>query len=352
MSALPTTMRAYRVPDWGQKAGFEEVPVPAVGPGQILVKVAGVGLCHSDFYMQEMAADVGTAIGWHMPFTLGHETGGHVAAIGEGIDSVQVGDPVALTSGTSCGHCTYCLAGQDNNCVNGHAGRGFGRDGGLADYVLVESERGVIPLSNLDPATVGPLTDAGATAMHGVKRVLPKLGPGSTAVVIGAGGLGAFALQFLRVLSGAKVIAVDANPARLDVARELGAHEAITGVDDDTVATLRGFTDGLGVTAVLDFAGFDATIAAGLGALRPGGSYGLVGAGFGTLTQDWYNGLPKDGEVFSYQGSTIADTLDVIKLTEDGAVQNPVDVFTFDQVDEAYERLHAGSLKGRAVIKM
>lgn len=353
MSARPATMRAYRVPGWGRPAGFEEVPVPEPGPGQVLVRVAGTGLCHSDLGMQQMPEETCVAMGWQVPFTLGHETGGHVAAIGAGVTTVAVGTPVALTSPSPCGDCSYCRAGSDNNCPHGTAGRGYGRDGGLAPYVLVESERWLVPLRTLDPTTVGPLTDAGTTAMHAVRRVLPRLGPSSTAVVIGAGGLGSFAVQLLRVLSPATVVAVDLHPARLDVARDLGAHEAVIGVDDATTEHLRGLSyDGLGVDAVLDFAGFDDTIRAGTAAVRPGGSYGLVGAGFGTLSAPWYSSLPRDGEVFTFQAGTIADTLEVIRLAEEGRIRNEVDLFSFDQVAEAYERLHAGTLRGRAVITM
>ncbi|WP_440312195.1 NAD(P)-dependent alcohol dehydrogenase [Leucobacter chromiireducens] len=347
---IPSTMQAYRIPAWGEPARFMEVEVPTPGAGEVLVQVAGAGLCHSDFGMQQMPAEYGAALGWQMPFTLGHETGGTVAAIGSGVTKVEVGQAVALVSPSSCGACEFCLTGHDNNCPFGASGRGYGRDGGLAPYVLVDSERALIPLDTLDPATVGPLTDAGNTAMHAVKRVLPKLGAGSSAVVIGAGGLGAFAIQIIRALSGATVIAVDTNPQRLEIALELGAHHTLTGVSDTTVSEIQALTGGIGANAILDFAGFDATIAAGLAATRPGGSYGLVGAGGGKLDAQWFGALPRDGEVFAFQGGTIADTHDVISLAESGAIRNDVDTYPFERVAEAYEDLHAGRLRGRAVI--
>ncbi|WP_461639469.1 alcohol dehydrogenase catalytic domain-containing protein [Leucobacter sp. BZR 635] len=349
---ITNTMRAFRVPGWGEPARFMDAELPSPGPGEILVRVAGASLCHSDISMQQMPQQYGEAMGWQMPFTLGHETGGTVAALGDGVTSLEVGDSVALVSPSSCGACDFCLRGADNNCVFGAVGRGYGRDGGLASHVLVESERGIIPLTTLDPATVGPLTDAGATAIHAVKRVLPKLGAGSTAVIIGAGGLGAFAIQFVRALSGATVIAVDMNADRLGIAKEHGAHHAIEGVNEHTVAALAELTGPHGATVVLDFAGFDATIAAGIAALAPGGSYGLVGAGGGKLDAPWFGGLPRDGEVFTFQGSTIADAHDVIRLAESGAVRNEIDSYNFDQIPEAYADLEAGRLRGRAVIKM
>jgi propanol-preferring alcohol dehydrogenase len=255
-----------------------------------------------------------------------------------------------LVATHSDGTCVYCRAGLDNNCESGAAGRGYGRDGGLAQYMLVSSIRPLIPLKNLDPRHAGPLADAGATSWHAVQRVLPKLTAGSTAVVIGAGGLGSFAVQFLRLLSPARVIAVDLNPARLEYARTLGSHETVSGVSERTLGDLQSLTAGRGAEAVLDFVGVDATIATGLAAVRRTGSYGLIGAGMGKLEQPWFHLLPKDGEVFSFTGSTIADLKAVVALAEQGRLRNDTESFGFDQVPEAYAKLAHGQLLGRAVV--
>ena len=344
------TMRAYRITAWTRGPEVVEVAVPRPGPGQVLVEVAGCGLCHSDFTMMAMPAEVGAAIGWSMPFTLGHETAGRVAALGAGVRGFTEGDAVALVSPASCGECWYCTRAMDNACPNGFAGRGFGRDGGLAEYVLVDHVRGLVPLGSLDPRTAGPLTDAGATSYHAVRRVLPRVFPGGTAVVIGAGGLGAFAVQFLRALTPARVVAVDTNPQRLEPARESGAHDVLTGVGESTTADIRALTDGRGADAVLDFVGVDATIGAGVAATRAGGAYGVIGAAGGRLDAAWYGGLPRDGEVFNFQGSNIADVRDVIGLAQAGLIRNEVETFAFEDVKAAYDRLHHGTLRGRAVV--
>lgn len=360
-------MKAYRITAWQEPPRLVDVDVPRPGPGQVLVKVAGCGLCHSDFTMMGMPAGIAEAIGWRAPFTLGHETAGHVAEIGAAVTAgtgaggnaetgaggiaVKPGDAVALVSPASCGTCWYCVRGLDASCPNGLAGRGYGRDGGLAEYVLVDGVRSLVPLRTLDPATAGPLTDAGATAYHAVRRALPRVHPDGTAVVIGTGGLGVFAVQFLRALSGARVVAVDANPARLDLARELGADDTITGVDDATLGRVMELTGGRGADAVLDFAGADATIAAGVAMVRPAGVFGLAGASGGTLAAPWFGGLPRDGEVFTFQGSSMADVREVVALAERGAVRNVVEVFPLDRVEEAYAKLDKGELRGRAVIQ-
>ncbi|GGJ22388.1 alcohol dehydrogenase catalytic domain-containing protein [Paenarthrobacter histidinolovorans] len=344
-------MRAYRIPTFESTPEWQDVPVPVAGFGQVVIRVAAVGLCHSDLAMQTIPAALGESLGWVAPFTLGHEISGYVHDIGEGVDGLTIGEGVAVAS-PSCGHCWFCVRGESNNCVKGTVGRGFGDDGGLAAYVLVKTPRDIVKLGGLDPVIAAPLTDAGATAFHGVNRVRELLGAESTAVVIGAGGLGSFAVQFLRVLTPARVIAFDMSDDKLNLASELGAHEVLEGVGEATVNEIRERTAGRGADVVLDFVGIDATINAGVAAVRPGGAYGLVGAGGGSLSTPggWYHLLPRDGQVFSYQGSTLADAESVIALAGRGLITSPVETFNADQVEEAYTRLHEGNLRGRAVI--
>jgi propanol-preferring alcohol dehydrogenase len=343
-------MMAYRLVAWERPPEPVEVEVPRPGPGEVLVRVAGNGLCHSDITMGQIPAAVGAALGWQMPFTLGHEIGGWVDELGAGVTGLDTGEPVALVSPSSCGACSWCVRGQDSACPHGAVGRGYGRDGGLASYVLVDSTRAVIKLDALDPMVAGPLTDAGATSYHAVRRVLPKLVPGSTAVVIGEGGLGSFAVQFLATLSPARIVAVDINPARGEVAREMGAHDVLAGVDDSTPQQLRELTRGEGAEAVLDFVGVDATMTAGLASVRKAGAFALVGAGGGTFPRPWFGGLPNEADIFCFQGSSISDARDVLALAAAGLVRSEIDVFPFGRVQEAYERLDAGRLRGRAVV--
>lgn len=348
---MPKTMSAYQLTQWGKAPEIVEVPVPEPGPGEVVVRVAGCGLCHSDLGMMQTPREVGESLGWQMPFTLGHETAGWVAALGPGATGFREGDPVALVTPSSCGHCWYCIRGEDSSCPRGRVGRGYGRDGGLAEFVRVTDTRGLVGLGTLDPSSAGPLTDAGATAFHAVRRALSRVTPGGVVVVIGAGGLGSFAVQYLRLLTTARIVVVDTSDARRAFAHELGAHDTLATAGDATAEQIREMSDGgRGADAVLDFVGVDATISVGAAATRAGGAFGLVGAAGGRLERPWFGGLPQDGEVFSFQGSTIADVHDVIGLARSGAIRNEVEKFPFGEVAEAYRQLAAGVLRGRAVV--
>ena len=345
------TMPAYRVVDWQQPPALVETEVPEPGPGQVRVRVAGCGLCHSDITMTQMPEEFGLALGWQAPFTLGHETAGWIDALGAGVAGFAEGDAVALASPASCGACRWCLRGQENACPNGLVGRGYGRDGGLATHVLVDDIRGLLPIGSLDPAIAGPLTDAGATSYHAVHRVAPHLHADSTVVVQGLGGLGAFVVQILRATTDARVVGIDPNPERRAFGLELGAHDVLEGVDAETPRALREVLGAAGADAVIDLVGTDDTIRTGVGALAAGGALAVVGAAGGTLRRPWYGTLPRDGAVFTFQGSDLADARAVLVLADEGRITVPVDTFTLDEVEAAYEAMQAGTLRGRAVVR-
>ncbi|MDQ1430964.1 MAG: alcohol dehydrogenase, propanol-preferring [Actinomycetota bacterium] len=338
------TMTAYQLVEWGAPPEFREVEVPTPAPDEVLIRVAGVGLCHSDFMFLDSPPGV---IPWSLPFTLGHESAGWVEQLGAEVDDLEIGQAVAVAGIHSCGRCQYCIRGQDNYCPRGASGRGYGEDGGLAHFLVVP-RRELVPLTTLDPRRVGPLTDAGATSYHAVKRALPKLIPGSTAVVIGAGGLGSYAVQFLRRLTGAQVIAVDVVQQRLDLARELGAHVSL--MSDETTSTrVRELTGGLGATAVFDFVGDDTTMKMALATAATLGTVAIVGAGGGTAKVSW-GVLPLECDLYIPMAASIADLHEVIALAETGELRVEVELFDFDRAPDAYERFRQGDLRSRAVV--
>ena len=163
-----------------------------------------------------------------------------------GDSTFTVGDAVAVYGPWGCGHCRSCQLSAENYCERAGELRklapGIGHDGGMAGFMRVP-ERLLIPLGGLDPVDAAPLTDAGLTPYHAIKRSLPLLVPGSTAVVIGAGGLGHLAIQILRTLTTSRIIVVDTNQTKLDQALELGADEALLPADDASRAHPFGYRE-------------------------------------------------------------------------------------------------------------
>lgn len=342
-----TTMRAVRIVSWGGGPQVVDVPVPEPGPGQVRVRVGGCGLCHSDLAMSDLTSDLGTALGWELPFTLGHETAGWVDAWGDGVTGYTEGDPVAVAAPASCGACRWCRRGQEAACPSGDAGRGYGRDGGLAEFVLVDDpRRALVPLGPLDPTTAGPLTDAAATSHHAVARVAPRVGDDSAVVVIGAGGLGGFVVQLMQHLTGARLVVIEPDEARRASAVDLGADAAV----ERTESVGEAIGD-LPVDAVIDLVGTDDTIAAAASLLAPAGALALVGANGGRLRRPWFGTLPRDAEVFTFQGSDRADLDAVVALAAAGHLRLDVTAFPLDRALDAYQALREGTLVGRAVVQ-
>lgn len=338
-------MRAYRLQAWG-RAGYEDVPEPKPGPGEVLVRVGGTGLCATDLKY----ADGGLVSSvYSPPFTLGHEIAGWVEELGAGVGRNVLGEAVALYTMEFCGVCSSCRAGRQNECRNAAGGRGFGKDGGLAQYVLASPQQ-LIKLGTLDPSLAAPLTDAGMTSFHAVRRALPKLGPGSTAVVIGVGGLGSFAVQFLRELTPATIVAVDVTEDRMLAAASLGAAHTICSSDQTEVrARVRDLTGGFGAEAVLDFVGSTSTLGISMVASARGGTIVVVGAGGGSLPLQ-RGELPFGCELSYSMGGTLADVEAAVRLAEQGRLTLDVESFGFDQIEDAYAALRDGQVSGRAVV--
>jgi alcohol dehydrogenase, propanol-preferring len=348
---MKKTMRAFRMLKWQEPPELVEIALPEPGPGEVRIKVAGNGVCQSDLHMPHLPPALEKFLGWKMPFTLGHEVGGWIDALGRGVGGFETGQPVAVVSTRSCGHCLECDAGFDNACDWNKLGRGYGMNGGIADFMIVESTRAILPLERLDPRRAGPLTDAGSTSFHGVHRVTDRLGPGRTAFVIGAGGLGSFAIQYLKILTTARIIVADIAPDKRARALELGADECIDGGLENVSAELLKRTEGRGADAVLDFVGTTATIATSIASLAKLGRYALIGAGEGKLEAPLMGALAgKGASICSFVGGTAEDTRAAIELAEQGLLRNDIEFFDIADSAKAFERLAAGKLSGRAVI--
>jgi alcohol dehydrogenase, propanol-preferring len=323
--------------------------VPEPGPGEVLVKVGGAGACHSDLHLLDAPAG---SQSMRLPFTLGHENAGWVETMGPGATGFVPGDPVLVYGPWGCGLCMNCRHGMENYCQTpgkpSPGGLG-GADGGMAEYLLVPSTRYLIPLGDLDPRQAAPLTDAGLTSYHAVKRSVHLLGPGSTAVVIGAGGLGQMAIQMLKALcSATTVVAVDTSADKLRIAKDMGADEVqISG--DDAVTRIRDITKGLGAEVVLDFVGVNPTLTLAAQVARVLGHLTIVGVGNATLPVNFHS-PPHECSVSAPFWGSIPELIEVVGLAQTGKITMLVEHFPLDDAAHAYDLLHHGKIAGRAVI--
>ena len=342
-------MKALQYREIGAEPEVVEVETPEPGPGQVRLKVTAAGACHSDSFLMSLPAEQYV---WGIPLTLGHEGVGIVDKLGEGVTGLELGESVAVYGPQGCGRCYQCAQGKENYCPRaaelGIAPPGLGAPGSMAEYMLVPDARHLLPIGDLDPVANVALTDAGLTPYHAIKMSLPKLVPGSTAVVIGAGGLGHVAIQMLRALTPAMVIALDVNVDKLKLATEVGAHHVFPS-DGQSAERVKELTHGKGATAVFDFVAIQPTLDASHDMVAVEGDVVLVGVGAGTLPSGVL-AAPYDSTVRAPYWGSRSELFEVFDLARTGLVHVETEVFSLDEAPEAYRRLHQGTLRGRAVV--
>ena len=341
-------MQAVRFMGVGRKAQIEDVPRPSPGPGQVLIKIGGAGVCHSDLHVME------EELGFKAPFTLGHENAGWVAALGQGVTGFKEGDPVAVYGPWGCGRCHACQLSMENYCEKwaevGGFGGGLGLDGGMADYMLVPFARLLVPLGDLTPAKAAPLSDAALTPYHAIKRALPHLNAESTVVVLGVGGLGHMALQLLRVLAPVRIVAADVDDKKLEQAKTLGADHIVNNRNASEAAErILEITGRRGAGLVLDCVGVQPTVALGAKLLGRNSVWTIVGLGGGH--HDFHHGSTPYGTSMSipYWGSRV-ELMEVIAMARDGRIHAETTEFPLNQAVDVYSKLKAGHITGRAVL--
>jgi propanol-preferring alcohol dehydrogenase len=343
-------MRALQLIEWKHEPELREVPQPDPGPGQVLVRVGGAGACHSDLHlMHDFEAGM---VPFDPPFTLGHENAGWVEALGDGVHGLEVGQPVAVYGPTGCGRCRRCQLGMENYCERQAElttmAAGLGDDGGMAPYLLVRDPRHLIPLVDLDPVDAAPITDAGLTPYHAVKRSLELLVPGSYALVIGVGGLGHLGVQILQALCPATVIAVDARESALALAADAGAaHGVLAG--DGAAAEIAAITGGRGADVVLDFVGSEATVPLAVASGRSLGHITVVGIGGGSYPFSFFT-VPYEAALATTYWGSIPELIEVLALAERGAIRAQIERVSLADAADAYVRLAAGEVTGRVVV--
>ncbi len=339
-------MKAVRLHKYEQRPVVEEVAEPAVtGPLEVLVRVGGAGLCRTDLHIVEgQWADRSGVV---LPYTLGHENAGWVAEVGGAVTNVAPGDGVILHPLVSCGLCRACRAGDDMHCANGRF-PGIDSDGGMAGLVK-SSARACIKLDpSLAPAQVAALADAGLTAYHAVKKAAPRLYPGATAVVVGAGGLGHIGVQSLVALTPATIIVVDPSQAALELAGELGAQHLVR-ADGQQVRRVLELTGGLGAEVVIDFVGERGAQGDAWAMTRRAGSHFVVGYG-GRIQVDAIDVIATERSVVGNLVGSYNDLAELMVLAAQGKVRLHTRTYPLADVNQAMDDLEAGRLQGRGIL--
>ncbi len=343
-------MKAVQYVTPGEPVQVVDIPKPVPGPGQVLLKITAAGVCHSDIAVQRMPAERVAAMG--LPLTLGHEPVGTIAEFGPGATGeFAVGDSVIVYGPWGCGNCLNCSEGYENYCSE--AGRlgiqppGLGSPGALAEYMIVDSIRHLVPIGDLDPVMAAPLADAALTPYHAIKSAVSKLGAGSTAVVIGVGGLGHLGIQILKALTPATVIGLDLSEEKLALAKRVGADHTLLS-NADAVAAVKELTGGRGATAVFDFVGVQPAIDLAVQLTSVRGALVLVGVGGGTA-QVGFGVTPYECSVMSPYWGTRQELVEVIELAQRGVLGVETTTYTLDEMPEVYAKFTRDEIVGRAV---
>ncbi|GIW52175.1 MAG: alcohol dehydrogenase [Gemmatimonadales bacterium] len=322
----------------GHPLEISDVPTPAPGPGEALVRVAACGLCHTDLHY----IDHGVRTFKTPPLILGHEASGTIAALGPGVEAWSEGDPVLIPAVLSCGKCVYCRAGRENLCRN-LAMLGNHIDGAYAEYITVPASELVRVPPGLALDQVCVVADAVSTPYHAVTR-RGRVRPGQAVAVVGCGGVGLNAVQ-CAVVAGASVIAVDKNEARLSLARELGAAQTFNPDSvSDPERELRRLSDG-GVDVAFEAVGSAATVRLAFAALKPGGRLVVIGYLAAEVALSAARLMFFELEIVGSLGCGAGEYPEILRLVQAGKIKlAPVvsGTLPLGEINDGLERLRRG----------
>ncbi|GHF19147.1 alcohol dehydrogenase [Amycolatopsis deserti] len=340
-------MKAVRLHDYHKQPIVEEVPDPVLsGPLDVIVRIGGAGVCRTDLHIIE--GQWAEAMGPRLPYTLGHENAGWVHAVGGGVTNVEVGDAVILHPQPACGLCLACREGRDMACAAAAFPGVSDHDGGMAEYLRTTARACVKLDPATDPADVAALADAGLTAYHAVRKAVPLLPPGSTAVVQGAGGLGHIGIQVLAALTATKIVVVDRDPAALALAARLGADTTVR-ADGNQVSAVLDVTSGRGAEVVFDFVAEQGAENDAWDMTAAGGSLFVVGYG-GELRIPTVAAVASEKNVIGNMVGTYRDLVELMVLAESGKVNLHTRRYPLDAAAEALDDLALNRIRGRAIL--
>ena len=335
--------KAAVVHEFGDPLVVEDVPKPAPGIGQVVVKVEASGLCHTDIH----AAHGDWPVKPSPPFTPGHEGVGIVEAVGEGVTEVAVGDRVAMPwLGYACGVCDYCVSGWETLCLE-QKNMGYSIDGGFAEYALAYGKYVVKVPQGIDPFDAAPLTCAGVTTYKAVKVAGTR--SSDLVAVFGIGGLGHLAVQYATI-AGGRVVAVDVVDEKLELAKELGAAYTVNAAREDPAGAIQRLG---GADQAIAVAVSPKAFEQAYGSLRRGGTLVFVGLPAENtielpIFETVLNGITVVGSIVG----TRVDLREVFELHAAGKTRIIREIRPLEDVNDAIEEVESGRVPARFVFSI
>ncbi|MGV9798130.1 NAD(P)-dependent alcohol dehydrogenase [Mycobacterium sp. NPDC003449] len=340
-------MKAVRLHDYQKPPTVEDVPDPVLtGPLDVIVRIGGAGVCRTDLHIVE--GQWQKAMNPALPYTLGHENAGWIVDAGAGVTNVAVGDAVIVHPQPSCGLCPGCRRGDDMLCENAFFPGVSDHDGGMAEYLRTSARACVKLRQGTEPAEVAALADAGLTAYHAVRKAIPLLPPGTTAVVQGIGGLGHIGIQALTALTATTIVAVDTNPAALDLAKSIGADHTVL-ADGSHVEQVTDITGGRRAEVVFDFVAEGGAEQDAWSMTANGGSHYVIGYG-GELRAPTAEFVLGQRNIIGNSVGSHRELVELMELAHTGRITLHSRRYPLDAAAQAFDDLVNDRVRGRAVL--
>ena len=363
-------MRAAVLPRVLASLDIEEIPIPAPKSGEVLVRVAACGVCHTDLHV------IKGEVTFPTPAVLGHEISGSVAALGPGVTGLSEGARVVCSFIMPCGTCEFCVQGRDDLCVTffsinrlrGQLYDGASRlsradgtplamysMGGLADYAVVPATD-VFPLPDGLPLEESCIIGCAVMTAYGAIRHQADLRAGESVAVVATGGVGSNLIQLARAFGASMIVAVDVRADKLDAARRLGATHVVDASKGDVAAAILDLTAGRGVDVAFEALGRPETVVQAFEATRDGGRVIVVGIAAGkTAAPIEITRLVRRGVrlIGSYGGRVRADVPALLRMAERRAIAPERTIsrrFSLEDAAGAYDALSRGEIVGRAIV--
>src|SRR5919205_2116523 len=336
-------MKAVRYHGPGQPFRLEEIDRREPEAGEVLVRVAAAGMCHTELHFKSGLLDLGVA-----PVTMGHEVVGRIEEVGEGVSLERVDERVIVYYYLGCLECAYCRAGDEHLCPKLHAEYSFISDGVYAEYVTVPARNSVPLPDTVSDVEAAPIGCGVTTAVHAAKLAQPKVG--EWGVVYGVGGVGFGLVQLARAI-GARTIAVGRSALKLDKALELGAEVAVNAAEGSAAERIRQITEGVGADVIFECVGTEESMKEASAALGRRGRLVFIGYSPDSFTVHPIQLVVFEQKVMGSVGATLNDLHEAVDLVERGVVRTVVDrAVPLEQFDSGLNALERGELIGRAVL--